>query len=167
MNPSRRTFARFGCLLIAAGLSGCYESASPLSTPGTVPRDAALMGQWRCEEDGAKSNERTRLQVFPFDEAQYYAELTDNRETARYRAYGSRVGDVTLLNVLELKAGLPAGKWMFVRYRIESPRTLKLALVNAESVKGLPEADALQAIRQRAADDALYEPWTTCSREER
>jgi len=118
-------------------------------------------------EDGAKSDERASLEVFPFDEAQYYAEWTEDGETARIRAYGSRVGDVTVLNVQVLEAASPVGKWMFARYRLESPRTLKLSLVSEKAVKGLPEADALQAVRKRAADDSLYEPWTICSREER
>jgi len=166
MNMSRRGLTWFGCLLIAAGLCGCFESSVPLSPPGKVHRDGALVGSWRCGSNDAKSDDAAILQVFPFDDAQYYAEWTEIEETTRYRAYGSRAGDVILLNIQGLTAGSSAGTWLFLRYRLDPPGTLKIALVSNESLKGLDESAALKAIRRRAADDTLYESWTTCSRQE-
>ena len=165
MRARRGTWTGFGCLLIVAALTACYESSAPLSPAGQVPRDAALTGKWRCVEAGAKPGETITLEVFPFDDAQYYAEWTDARETSRIRAYGSRAGDVTVLNFREIEAGSEAGKWMFLRYGLEAPKTLKLSVVSESALKGLSETGALEAIRKRAADDALYEPWTVCSRE--
>ena len=167
MSLGRRWMTLPACLVMAAALPGCYESSSPLSPPGKVRHDAGLIGSWRCLPDGTRPDEHGSLEVFSFDDAQYYAEWREEEETTRYRAYGSQVGGVILLNVQELKAGSPAGKWVFLRYRLETPRSLKVGVVRQDSVKGLDEADALRAIRKRAADDALYEPLMACSREDR
>jgi hypothetical protein len=153
-------------LLVAltAALAGCFESARPLSQPGTVARDRAILGHWNCVPDPQeKPDDRATLLVWPFDASQYYAEWTEGPNTTRYRAYGSRIGSTTLLNVLEMKIAREDAKWAFVRYRFEGDR-LRIAVVKDDAVRGATEAAKLEDIRRRAANDALYQRFAVCTR---
>ena len=165
MNVRRRTSSWLMYLFLATGSIGCYESTSPLSPPGSVRVEPVLMGTWRCVPDPVKPGENATLRVFRFDDVQYYFEWVEGNEVSRLRAYGSRIGQTVLLNVQELKAKDPSGKWIFVPYRLESPDKLRVAIVKEQAVKGLPEREALGAIRRRVTDDSLYEAWQICSRE--
>lgn len=152
-------------LALAAALSGCYESSRPLSRPGAVARDAAVLGKWNCVPDPQeKPSDRALLHVWPFDEAQYYAEWIEGESTTRYRAYGSRIGAAVLLNVFEMKPTDVDVKWVFVRYRLEGPERLRLAVVKDQAVRGNTEAAKLNDIRQRATRDALYQAFANCTR---
>lgn len=152
-------------LLLALGetLSGCYESSRPLARPGAA-YDRAVLGQWNCVPDPlGKPDDRATLMVWPFDESQYYAEWTEGPNTTRYRAFGSRIGTTTLLNVREMKIGSDDAKWAFVRYRFEGDR-LRIAVVKDDAVHGGTEAAKLEDIRRRAAGNALYQSFAVCSR---
>jgi|SRR4051812_34780164 hypothetical protein len=151
-----------GVALVTAG--ACYESSAPLSAPGQVPLDGALLGAWHCTPDPPTGNDSAELRVFRYDDRQYYVEWQDGADLTRYRAFGSRVGSETLLNVIPLALPDETGKFMFVRDRLDRSGTLRLSIVNADAVKGLDEAAALRAIRSRASDDKLFGPWAVCGR---
>ena len=159
-------FARAALYLaLAVALPGCLESTRPLSRPGTVPRDAAVLGKWNCVPDPReKADDRATLQVWAFDESQYYAEWAEGESTTRYRAFGTRVGKIVLLNVLEMKPGRDDTKWVFVRYKLEGADRLRLAVVKDEVVKGSTEAAKLEDVRKRAASDALYGSFALCTK---
>lgn len=168
MDAYRKWVTPLGCLFLAAVMAGCYESSHPLSKAGQVRYDVALVGSWRCVPDTTEnSGDRAVLEVLPFDDFQYYVEWREQQEITRYRAYGVRLNKSVLLNVRELRQGAPAGKWVFVRYRLEGTGKLKLAVVSEKALRGRDEAEHLRDIRSRAADDTLYEPFAVCVRAEK
>lgn len=153
------------CAIAAAVLgAGCYESVQPLSPPGEVRADGALAGTWRCRPARPDVDESATIRVVLFDEDQLYVEWVEGDEVTRYRAYGSRVGDVTLLNLREVLTKLPPGKWMFVRYRLASANDLTFSLIKDEAVAGKDEAERLAAIRQNVGSETLYTPFAVCNR---
>ena len=156
---------RLGALLLAAVTCGCYEASVPLGPPGEIAVDPAILGTWQCAsppED--KSDSQATLVVMRFDEAQYFAEWTEGREPDLYRAYASRAGSQVLLNVRSLGFQVEGKPWVFMRYRIDAAGRLNLAIVRDKALEGLAEREALDAIRTRAADAALYESSIFCTR---
>lgn len=155
---------RLAVLLLAGVACGCYEASAPLGPPGAVAIDQAVVGTWRCvPPPDEKSNDRAVLVVMPFDESQYFAEWTSEGDTPdRYRVYGARAGGQVLLNVHQVPA--TEGGWAFFRYRIDPAGALRLSMVSDEAVKGLDERAALDVIRSRAGDEAIYMPVSDCTR---
>jgi hypothetical protein len=121
---------------------------------------------------GDSSDEQASVKVFPFDASQQYVEWTEKEKTTRYRVYGTPVGTQVLLNISEVTPVPPPGPervvrtpdWIFIRYHIDAAGQLELAVVRDEAVKGPSERDSLNAIRARAADEAIYETFAVCTR---
>ncbi len=163
MTLDRRPLA---LVALAVCACGCYESTAPLSPPGQVPLDSALVGVWRCAPDPNPHDEHSTLRVLPYDEFQYYGEWTDEDGVTRFRAYGSRAGASVLLNLRPLQESRTPAKWMLLRYRLEGDARLRLATVAEHSVKGLKEDEALKRIRQRVLEESLYDDGSLCTREQ-
>lgn len=160
-----RWLNRLSCLLLVTVLTSCYESSEPLSKPGTV-LDHALLGNWQCtsdlkQDDGKKAS----IAVFQFDDSQYYIEWTEGDHVTRYRAYPTLFDKSVLVNVHRLSQNAGDGKWTFVRYRLSQTNDLKVAIVNAEALPSKNENEALMQIRKRIADDGLYSPLVSCTRQ--
>lgn len=161
------------CLVLPLASWGCYVSSTPLGPPGRIDADAALVGEWRCvPPPGDSSDEQASVKVFSFDASQQYVEWTEKERTTRYRVYGTPVGARVLLNVSEVApVPIPGPErvvrtpdWMFIRHRIDAVGQLELAVVRDEAFKGLSQPEALNAIRARAADEAIYERFAVCTR---
>ena len=155
-----RVVAGFGLL---SALLGCYESADTLGGPAHGQLDRRLPGDWRCENHThGDTPSEAALWVIPFDDRQYYAEWREGDEVARYRAYSSLVGGVTLLNVEEVSFRLTSAGWVFVRYTLAPDGRLRLSVVGDKALDGLKGQAALQAIAKRASDESLYELVAVC-----
>jgi hypothetical protein len=161
------THTRLAVLLLAVVACGCYEASAPLGPPGAVVVDPAIVGTWRCgPPQEEKSTERATLVVMPFDESQYFAEWTSEGDAPdRYRVYGTRAGREVVLNVHQVPAN--EGGWAFFRYRVDPAGVLRLSMVKDEAMKGLSESAALDAIRARAGDEAIYMAVADCTRVKR
>jgi hypothetical protein len=145
-------------------LIGCFDSSVPLGPPERGEVDKGLVGAWNCThpKDPGKT---ARLWVIPFDRHQYYAEWRDGDDVSRYRAYSTRIGSTSLLNVEELTFRLTSAGWIFLRAVRGTGGVLTLAVVDKDSLKGLTGAAALQDIRRRANEDGLYSELAICRSE--
>ncbi|HET8643928.1 MAG TPA: hypothetical protein VFO85_00480, partial [Vicinamibacteria bacterium] len=161
MRRARRALGMAGPAACALALAGCYGSPEPLGPAAQGTVDRALVGDWRCSSAGDGS-ETALVWIFPLDGTQYVVEWRTADETDHYRAHASRAGDETLLNVRELTSGRAGEEWYFLRYRIDEGRRLRLSLVDDEALGGLEGEAALDAIRRRAADPALYTDLAVC-----
>jgi hypothetical protein len=145
----------------AVALSGCFSD--PLGKPGSVPTDVELLGKWRCTSVGDGEPKEGTLEVLRFDDSQYYAEWKDAEESARYRAYGTRVGDTTLLNVEELDGKFTPWPWAAVRAVVGKDKKLALALVTAQALRASDEKGMKREIRQRVHDAQIYHAFADCT----
>lgn len=165
MIACRKWLNLFACLFLAAVLTSCYESLGPLSKPG-VSVDAALLGSWQCVPDPKEDPDKTFvIRIFRFDDYQYYAELMEEEEVTRYRAYPTVLDSSILLNVQEISQDSENEKWGFIRYQLTQSKTLNLAIVSDKAVTSKDESEALQEIRKRVAQDALYQTFASCIRQ--
>lgn len=101
-----------GAIMGAFLLAGCYSSSIPLGDPLDSSIDADLVGIWETQPDTA--NEVGRLQVFRFNEHEYFAEMVADtvvngeafeKERARFRVFTTPVGDVLFANVQAIDSG--------------------------------------------------------------
>jgi hypothetical protein len=144
-------------------LSCCYESRDPLGKPGKTSLDLRLNGGWTCKSPPreGESEKEAVLWVIAFDDKQYFAEWRQGDDVSRYRVYPTQLGRERLLNVEELTFHVGTG-WVFLRYRLDSDGTLRLAVVSEDALGELKGKAALEAIARRVGDDSLYEPFATC-----
>jgi hypothetical protein len=145
-------------------VAGCYESSRPLGPPeGAL--DPGLVGSWRCVPDAepGKPKDFAHLLVVPFDRSQYYLEWREESKIQRHRAYATQVKDRTLYNVVEVKSRGDTPMWRFLRATREPDSRLLLEVVDGEAVKAKDEAAALDEIRRRIDDGALYSRWAVCT----
>jgi hypothetical protein len=154
-----------GLLLL---LGGCFTSRRPLGPREKGTLDDRLLATWTCipPEKEAEGQQAT-LGVAAFDETQYillWQERKDERPEY-YRAYSSRVGAETLLNVKPLGTAVSGGVWSFVRYRVEADGRLRAWIVDEDAVGARGEA-GLAVVRRRVAEERLYHDLMTCTRKE-
>jgi hypothetical protein len=147
--------------VVAAGFSACFSD--PLGKPGSVPTDVHLLGTWRCVSIGEGEQNEGTLAIVRFDDWQYYAEWKDAKEFTRYRAYGTRIGDTTLLNVEELDGRFTPWPWAVVRAVVGQDKKLALALVNGQALRSSDEKGMKREIRARVRDPQIYQAFADCT----
>lgn len=148
-------------LATAALIAGCFESKQPLSQPGTVPYDLAVLGSWTCVPDPPlRPQDKATLTLRNIDQWVYDATWVDGDKTSRYRAHGSKVDSTVVINVLEVA---PSAKWFFLRYKKDGNK-LRLSVAQESEVKGGYEARKMDDVRARAASDDLFKPFALCTK---
>jgi len=148
-------------LATLAVLAGCFESKQPLSQPGTVPYDIAVLGSWTCVPDPPlRPQDKATLTLRNVDQWVYDATWADGDKTSRYRAHGSKVDANIVINVLEVA---PGAKWFFVRYKREGNK-LRLNVAQESEVKGGYEARKMDDVRARSGSDDLFKPFAVCTK---
>jgi len=148
-------------LASATLLTGCFESTKPLSEPGTVPYDNAVLGSWNCVPDPPlRPQDKATLTLRNVDQYTYDANWVDDGKTSRYRAYGSKIDGNIVINVLEVA---PGAKWFFLRYKREGNK-LRLNVAQATEIKGGYEARKMDDVRARAGSDDLFKTFALCTR---
>ena len=148
---------------VAVGLSGCFSD--PLGKPGSIPTDVRLLGSWRCVSVGESHQKEGALKIMRFDDWQYYAEWKDAEEFARYRAYGNRIGDTTLLDVEELGGRFTPWPWAVVRANVGQDKKLALAIVKAKALGSADAKSVRREIRARVHDPQIYQALADCTAE--
>jgi hypothetical protein len=157
---SSRVFA-VSALAAAALLAGCFESTKPLSEPGTVPYDTAVLGSWNCVPDPPlRPQDKATLTLRNVDQYTYDANWVDDGKTSRYRAYGTKIDGNVVINALEVA---PSAKWFFLRYKREGTK-LRLSVAQSTEIKGGYEARKMDDLRTRAGSDDLFKAFAVCTR---
>ena len=152
-------------LLLALPLLGCpYESASPLGTPADTPREARLLGAWRCVT--AFDEKSFHLSITPFEERQYSIVMTQgDEEPYANRAYVSSAKGGAILNVQELKDGKPQPRWMFVRFALPTRGSLVIDIAEDTLLKELEQTPAaIRSALEGPQADEIFEPHCVCVR---
>jgi hypothetical protein len=155
------------CLLLALAvipLAACLSA--PLGPPGSIKPDVALLGKWQCVGNRDGERKEAQLEVVRFDDSQYYAEWIDGGEKSRYRAYATRVGGATLVNVTELNGRFTPWPWAVVRVSNMRDKTFDLELLDTEALRSHDEKAARREIAERAKDPSVYKALASCSARE-
>jgi len=162
-----RTVAMLAALLTAPA---CYTSEHPLDPTPQVALDPALLGAWRClGAEPAADDSAMTITIAPAGDRVYRATLQEDGDDTPdvYEAYGSRVGNATVLNVRELdEQQRPDGKWIFVRYALPRPQVLIIEVADEEALRGVESSPAAlrRALAKRGRGNALYRPTCVCVR---
>jgi hypothetical protein len=109
----------------------------PLSSPGKAVPDPQLYGVWVAHEEGENL---VYLHVGADEEGMTKALWVEYGKDAayklsHYRAFPTRIDDMTLLNVISLDEHASAKGYNIVRYHIESDHSLSLALMSEDAVR--------------------------------
>jgi len=150
-------------LLLLVPMAACYQSAVPLGPPERGTIDRALVGSWSCVDPKDASN-RAVVTSVPVDRHRYDVEWREAPDhVTRYRAYATRIGAETLLNVQEVGSARADARFVFLRARPAAGGGLSIAVVQDDALKGKAGATAVREIARRVADPALYGPFATCT----
>jgi len=140
-------------LLLATGLTGCYDSPVPIAPAETAIQDARLVGRWKIV--GAEGeNADVYMLVIPFDEHVYYVEyccdsddwfgITSQTDTLRFRMFITPVEDVPFVNLKPI--GLideddedTEPPYMLASYRFTPEGYLSLMFVGEDLVEDKPQ----------------------------
>lgn len=154
-----------GCVLILT-LCGCYESSAPLGPAGKVKINSSLLGDWKCLEISKRSDRSPIYSVRSFDNTQYLIEEFEGGAVkSRYRAYETKIGEHSLLNLTDVNSSTKTPTWVFLRYKIRSDNRLEIDFVDSHAVKETAQQAALKSIQNRVADDSLYTQVYSCQRQ--
>jgi len=146
--------------LMALSLCGCLSV--PLGHPEAKAMDTRLLGKWRCSSAQAGSSETAGLEVVRFDDSQYYADWREGDRVARYRAYPSKIGPVTVLNVEELNGRFTPWPWAIVRATVDDAGALTLEMVDGKQIQAKDENAAIREIKVRIGDRSIYQALAQC-----
>jgi hypothetical protein len=127
----RAAFTASLVLVILA--TGCpFTSKTPLGEPGHHPIDVRLIGLWVGTDSDRDS---LHLRVMPFNDAEYYVELTENSGApSRYRAFILEASGQPFLHINELTAHLVPDEYSFARYTFTGDGDLSLRFVGEKIV---------------------------------
>jgi len=155
---------RIACvLLLAAALTGCYQSTLPLGPPERGTIDRALVGSWSCVDPKDATN-RAVVTSRALDAHRYQIEWREEPDhVTNYRAFSTRVGSEALLNVQEVGPDRTDRRFVFLRARAIAGGGLSMAVVQEDALKGRTGQAAVAEITRRAADPTLYGPFATCT----
>jgi hypothetical protein len=154
-------------LLFFLPLLGCpYESPVPLGSPADNPRDARLLGQWRCVS-GSNDNALI-MSLSPLEQSQYSITMrSPGEEPLEARGYVSKVKGGAVLNVQQMKDGKPQEGWSFARYLLPTRSSLVWDLAEDTLLKDVPKtASALQAALEGPKSGEIFEPFCVCAKVE-
>lgn len=157
--------ARALVLLLAVPLLGCpYNAKFPIGSPADTPRDARLLGQWRCV--GSTDEKAFHTTIAPLEDRQYSIVLTvAGEEPFESHAYVSSVTGGAVLNVMGMKDGKPVEEWNFARYLIPTPRSLVMDLAEDALLKDLEQTpSAIKKALEGPKADEIFQPFFVCTR---
>ena len=154
-------------LLLAVPLLGCpYNSSFPIGAPADTPRDARLLGAWRCVS--GFDEKASRVTFAPFEERQYSIVMTQaDEEPYQTRAFVSSAKGGAILNVQEIKDGKPQPTWTFARFALPTRSSLVIDLAEDTLLKDLEQTPAVvRAALEGPKADEIFEPYCVCIRVE-
>jgi hypothetical protein len=168
MRRSLFSGARALAVIAAALVGGCYESELPLDPAPQAPVDESWLGTWRCLPFNADADEdpvTVAVKRAP-DERYGITWLESGKAPERYAAFASSVGDARLLNVQEVKAGAPDGKWVYVKPTLLRPNVIQVQIVNDDALDGVAKtAPAVRgAIERQLKSPSLLVDFCVCVR---
>ena len=132
MNRNARKIAT---LLAAFTLCGCpFESDKPMGGLEKASIDSRLLGTWVCRNLAEAEPETGRIQIFQFNEREYYVEIDEGKGLDdRLRAYARPLaGDASVLNVQRV-AGESPRPYYVVSYRFEANGDLRFRILDDEA----------------------------------
>jgi hypothetical protein len=154
-------------LLLAVPLLGCpYESGFPLGAPADTPREARLLGAWRCVS--AFDEKSFRMTIAPFEERQYSIVMTQaDEEPYETRAWVSSAKGGAILNAQEIKEGKPQPEWIFARFALPTRSSLVIDIAEDALLKDLERTPpVLRTAIEGPRADEIFEPYCACVRVE-
>jgi hypothetical protein len=154
-----------GLLALAVTLAACFDV--PLSPGGEVAVDEKVLGDWHCVPDTEPpSEDRADMRVARNGDLEYAVEWREGDALTKYRAYGSSLRGTVLINVQETTTDSKwsTKDWAIVRYALDSTGRLVLRQVRDDALHGKDDAEKVEEIRRRAADDDLFQRWAVCTR---
>ena len=150
------------------GLGGCYEFESPLDATPQIPRDEALVGQWRClyAKPSPTAEARTIGISQEGDRGYAFTPERDGKQPEHLSGYASVVSGSTILNLRNSDQDSTTKKWTLVRYSFLLPDVVRFQLVNDESFRDFQSSSAVlrTALERRALQPGVYEDLFICVR---
>jgi hypothetical protein len=150
-------------LALLSTLPACfYQYDTPLGTPTTATLDTKLLGTWRCVS--GDQDKAALISFRAFDERQYGVTFDPEGEKAgSLRAFAAPIAGV--LNVQEVDETPAASrKWGLARYRLIGSGALVVDLLKDDALAGVAPAVAVETLRKRVDDPALYDSFVVCAR---
>ena len=152
----------------ALTFSGCYDFESPLDAAPQLPRDEAVLGQWRClSAEPGPSGQAATIAFSPARDREYEVVLAeDDTAPERFSGYASAVSGGTILNLRE-QDGKDSGElWTLVRYSFLLPNVLRFELVDDEPLEGEQASPATlrSALERLGAQPGVHEEFCICVR---
>jgi hypothetical protein len=120
-------------MVLLALATGCpFTSKVPVGEPGRRSFDARLIGSWTGVDH---DRDTVRIAVFPFNDAEYYVELTEGGGApSRYRAFVFDAGGQPFLQINEISTDPAPEEYSFARYTLSGDRELSLRFVGEKIV---------------------------------
>jgi hypothetical protein len=153
----KRSIGLAAVLLLVAFLAGCpYVSKVPLGVPESRLFDPRLVGVW---EGFDHADSVGTITVLAFNDAEYYVETENEKgEPDRYRAFVTKIGGESFLEMNELGQSAARPEYVFARYTVTDGGDVVLRFVGEKLVpKALAaNADSLGSfIAAHLADPSL------------
>ncbi len=161
----RRRAATHALAVCVPLMAGCFEA--PIAPPQGRELEPVLLGQWRCQNPDSGELEDADVSITGPVEGQYkivWVEQGGSKE--EYRAYPVIVSGVELLSVEDMTGApgeLSSDRWAVLRL-VRAPETDLLVEMPAGRLLRFPDDLSLRELRERPADDALWELFARCRR---
>ena len=143
-------------------LSGCpYESDIPLGSPYDAAIDQSLIGNWRLDTPETEDEAAGILNICAFNDHELVitAEQEDKKGVEILRAFTTRIGGQSFLNVQSIEPGCKQSTWLFVNYGFADGR-LTLRIVEEDLFEGkemTSSADLAAFIKENQSNKKLYD----------
>jgi hypothetical protein len=157
--------ARALALLLVVPLLGCpYEAPFPLAAPPGTPRDAKLLGAWRCVSG---SEEKPMLMTLaPRDPEGYSVVMTQAGEKP-FTVLAQATSVKGVLSAEESETERPGPRYFFARYSMPNTGVVAWELADDELLKDTPRTPAaLQSALEGPRRDEIFRPFCACIRVE-
>ena len=163
------TKAGWALILAAAlGLSGCYDFESPLDATPQLPRDEALLGEWRClSADPGPSEQAMTLVFSAARDREYVITFTEEgKKPEHLGGYASAVSGGTVLNLRDPDREDSNEPWNLVRYSFLLPNLIRFELVDDDPFGGVQATPAAlrSALERLGAQPGVYSDLCICLR---
>lgn len=148
--------------------TGCpLSSQYSLGDSRGAPIYQDILGKWVDAEPGKTAE--GAITIFRFNENEYYIETFDNsnKKIERFRAFVTKIDNVSILNVQDLSETGANRNFVYVKVSKSADNTIMFSVVNDDLLQNIrfsSRADLLKFIRSNIANPKLYDNLVTLKR---
>ncbi len=148
--------------------TGCpLSSQYSLGDKHDAPVYQKMIGKWVGAEPG--KDDEGAITIFRFNENEYYIEISDNRNKKidRFRAFITKIDNVSILNVQDVSETEPNRHFIYVKVSEYADNTIMFSVVEDDLLprkEFSSRADLLKFIRSNITNSRLYDNLVTLKR---